>query len=109
MTLWAVSLQWRFEIVRRAMIGFKDGQILLFQMTVGFVAGMQGEQERVIGIVGVEDQHGAEVEGVIAGNGREIRVEQVVSLFVKLGIVDTEGLVKISAGALDLAPTVRRR
>src|SRR5260370_299963 len=66
-------------------------------MTVDLVPGVQGKEKGVVCVVRVEDEHGAEIEGVVAGNGGQIRVEQVVFLFVELGVVNVEGFVKIGA------------
>src|SRR5260370_1288139 len=47
----------------------------LVQMTVDLVSRVQSKNQGVVGVVRVEDEHGAEIEGVVAGNGRKIRVE----------------------------------
>jgi len=39
----------------------------------------EGEEERIIGIVGVHEIQGAKVEGVVAGDRGKIRVQKVVS------------------------------
>src|SRR5229473_5505527 len=90
-------LAMQVQVIRRAVIGFEHRQILLVQMTVDLVSRVQGKEQGVVGVVRVEDEHGAEIEGVVAGNGGQIRVEQVVFFFVELGVVNVEGFVKIGA------------
>ncbi len=85
------------QVVRRAVIGFEHRQVFLLQVAVHLVPGVQGKKQRVVGIVRIEDEHGTEIEGMVAGHGGQIRVEQVVFLVVELGIVDIEGFVKIGA------------
>lgn len=89
------------QVVRSSVIGLQDRQILLLEMTVELMASVQGEEERVVRIVGIEDEHLPEVEGVVARHGREISVEEVVLLFVELGILDAEGFVEVGARILD--------
>ena len=63
---------------------------------------MKGEEKREIRIVGVEQIQGTQVEDVVAGNGREERVQKVVFFFVELGVVDAEHLVEFGARAVHL-------
>lgn len=58
------------QVVGRAVVGFKYREVFLIQMTVELVAGIEGKQQRVIGVVGVQDQHGTQIERMVARNGR---------------------------------------
>ena len=82
----------QIQVVRRALIGFEHRQVFLLQMAVDLVPGVQGKEQGIVGVVSVENEQGPEIEGIVAGNGGQIRVEQVVFLFVELGIVDVEAL-----------------
>ena len=62
---------------------------------------MQREQKRIVGIVRVEQVERTEIEGVVAGDGGEKCVQEVVFFFIELGIVNTEDFVKIRARAID--------
>src|ERR1700722_7487819 len=95
-------LAMQIQVVRRPMGAYEDGQILLIEMRIDLMARMEGEQKRIVGVVGVENEHGAQVESVISGDSRQIGVEQVVPLVVKLRVLNAEGLVKVRAGAFDL-------
>src|SRR5208283_886542 len=85
----------QIQIVRCAVICLQHRQIFLFQMGIDLVPGMQSEKEGIVSIVRIKNEHRTQVERVVAGNGCKISVEQVVFFFVKLGILDTEGLVEV--------------
>ncbi len=68
------------QVVRRRVVGFENRKILAAQISIGFLAGQDREQETQIGVVGIEQQQRAQVEGVVAGNRSEIGVELVVGL-----------------------------
>ena len=85
------------EKVRCVVAGFEDREILLPQMGVaGFAAG-EREQERVVGVVGIEKIKRPQVPSVVAGNGGEEGVQQVVALVVQLRIMNAEYLVNSAA------------
>ena len=84
------------------MIGFKNSEIFLLEMGIELVSRMQGEKKRVVGVVCVQNQERAEIEGVVSWNGRKIGVKKVVTFFIQLSVVDTEVLVKLGGGNLDL-------
>ncbi len=90
-------LAMQIEVVGSAVIRFKDGQVLLFQVVVPLVAGMESEKQREVGVVGIQDEQRTKIEGIVAGHGREVGIEQVVFLFVELCVVHTEGFIKIRA------------
>ncbi len=88
--------------VRGVVVGFEDGEIFLPEMAIARLATVEGEQKREIGIVGVEQIQVAEIEGVVAGNRREKCVQEVVFLFVELGVVDAEDFVEFGARPVHL-------
>jgi len=47
-------------------VGFEHGQVLLPQLAIAGVAGMQGKEERQIGVVRIEQVEVPEIEGVVA-------------------------------------------
>ena len=62
---------------------------------------MQRKQKREIGVVGIEQVQPSKIEGVVAGNGGEESIQQVVLFFVELGVVHAEDFVEIGAGTID--------
>src|SRR6266851_4915781 len=92
----------QIQVVRRSMVRFEHGEVFLVQMAVDLVPGMQRKEQGVIGVVCVEDEHGPQIEGMIAGHGSEIGVKEVVFLFVKLGVMNVERFIKVRAGRFDL-------
>src|ERR1700687_4603461 len=83
--------------VGRVMVRFEDREIFLTEMVFLLFATVQGEQKRIIRVIGVEEVNGAEVEGVVAGEGREKRIQKIVLLLVQLCIVNAEYLVELGA------------
>ena len=69
-------------------------------MAVLWLAAVDGEEKGVIRVVRVQEIEGTEIERVIAGNGREKRVQKVVFLFIELRIVDAKNLLEISRRAV---------
>ena len=63
---------------------------------------MEGEEKGKVGVVGVEQIQGPEVESVVAGNCREECVQKVVFFFVELGVVNTEDFVELGARPVHL-------
>src|SRR5579863_7093468 len=51
------------QVVRGPVIGFEDRQIFLLQVAVDLVPGMQGKEQRKVGVVGIQNKHGAEIKG----------------------------------------------
>src|SRR5258708_35354390 len=88
--------------VRGVVVGLQDGEIFLAEMDVARLATVKGEKKREIRIVGVEQIQGTQVEGVVAGNRREKRVQEVVFFFIELGIVDAEYLIEVGTGTIHL-------
>src|SRR6267142_850694 len=80
-------LAMQIEVIGSAVIRFKDGQVLLFQVVVPLVAGMKSEKQREVGIVGIQDEQRTKIEGIVAGYRREVGIEQVIFLFVELCVV----------------------
>ncbi len=62
---------------------------------------MQGEEERQIGVVRIEQVEVPEIEGVVAGDRSQERVQQVVAFIEELGIVNAEDFVKVGRRAFD--------
>jgi len=62
-----------------AVVGFERSQILRTEMIVRLFAGKDRKQKRQVGVICVQQIQLAEVECIIARNGREIGVELVVS------------------------------
>ena len=89
----------QIQKVRRAVTGFEHGEIFLAEMRVSRFPGMQGKEKRKVGVVRVEEIEIAKVEGVVAGNGGEKRIQQVVAFVVELGVVNAEDFVELRGGA----------
>ena len=66
-------------------------------MLIARFATVQGEEEREIRVVGVEQIQGAQIENVVTRNGGEKGIQQVVFFFIKLGVVHAEDFVEIGA------------
>jgi hypothetical protein len=88
--------------VRRVVVRFENRQILLPEMPVLRLATVESEEKGIIRVIGIEKILRPEVKGVVAGNCREKCIEEVVFLFVKLGIVNAEHFVKFGACAVHL-------
>src|SRR5579859_6041269 len=88
------------EKVRRVVVRFEDRQIFLTEMPVLRLATVEGEEKRIIGVVGIEKIKRPEVKQVVAWDGGEKSVQEIVFLFVKLGVVNTEDLVELGARAV---------
>jgi hypothetical protein len=71
-------------------------------MLIARLATVEGKEKREIGVVGVEQVNGTQVEIVVAWNRCEKGVQEVVFFFIKLGIVDAEDFIEIGAGAVHL-------
>ena len=78
-------------------VGLKDREILLSEMEVAMLATVEGEEKRKVRIVGVEQIERTQVEGVVAGNRREEGVQEVVFLFIELGVVNAENFIEVGA------------
>src|SRR6266550_3673838 len=79
------------------MVRFENCQILLTEMAILTLPTVKGEEKRIIGVVGIEKIKRPEVKSVIAGNCRQKCIEQIVFLFVELGVMDTEDLIELGA------------
>src|SRR5258708_2712932 len=80
-------------------VRFENRQIFLPEMAVLMLATVKGKEKRIIGIVGVHEIEGAEIEGIVAGNGGKKRVQKVVLFLVKLCVVDAEDLIELGGGS----------
>jgi hypothetical protein len=85
------------EKVRRVVVRFEDRQIFLTEMPVLRLATVESEEKGIIRVIGIEKIQRTEVKSVIAGNRREKCVQEIVFLFVELGIVNTEDLIELGA------------
>lgn len=85
----------QIQEVGRPMRGLKDREIFLVELRVPPGTCIDGEQERQVGIVGVQCPLFPQIELSITWNGRKERVEQVVTFFVKQAIVLREQLLKL--------------
>ena len=63
---------------------------------------MEGEQERIIRVIRVEQIHGSQIESGAARHRRKECVKQVVFLFVKLRVMRAEDFVEFGASGFDL-------
>src|SRR5260370_22352340 len=61
---------------------------------------VESEEKGIIRVIGIEKIQRTEVKSVIAGYRREKCVQEIVFLFVKLGVVNTEDLVELGASAV---------
>src|SRR5487761_143574 len=84
----------------RVVVRFEDRQIFLPQMQVFRLATVEGEEKRVVGVVGVEQIHGTEIESGASWYGRQKRVKQGVFFFIKLRVVNAEDFVELSASGV---------
>jgi len=85
------------EKVRRVVVRFEDRQIFLTKMPVLRLATVESEEKGIIRVIGIEKIQRTKVKSVIAGNCREKCVQEIVFLFVELGIVNTEDLIELGA------------
>src|SRR5947199_944555 len=85
------------EKVRRVVVCFEDRQIFLMEMPVVRLATVESEEKGIIRVIGIEKIQGTQVKSVISGNCREKCVQEIVFLFVELGIVNTENLIELGA------------
>src|SRR3984893_10530706 len=90
------------QVERGPMVGFEDSEIFLVQMFVDFMSGVERKQKRVVGIIGIEYEHGPQVRPGVPGNRSEICVEQVVPFLVQLCVMEAEYLVEVRASSIDL-------
>src|SRR5579862_5713191 len=88
--------------VGRVMVRFKDRKVFLVEMAILVLSTMQSEQKRIIRIIRVQKEHRTEIEGVIARNSCEERIEKVVFLFVELRIMNAKHLVEFCARPIQL-------
>src|SRR5579875_28279 len=88
--------------VRRVVICFEYGEILLPEMPVLRLATVEGEEKRIVRVIRVEQIHGSQIEGGAARHCGKECVKQVVFLFVKLGVMRAEDLVELGASGFDL-------
>src|SRR6202040_2950310 len=59
---------------------FEHRQVFRVQMRIMSLPGVQGEKERQIGVIGVQQPEPAKVESAVSRNDREKSVEQVITL-----------------------------
>ena len=78
-------------------VRLKDSEILLPEMEVARLATVEGEEERKIRVIGVQQIQGTQVEDVVAGNRREKSVQEVVFFFIELGVMDAENFIEVGA------------
>src|SRR5438093_559764 len=72
--------------VWRAVVGFERSQVFRAEIIVRFFAGKDRKQKRQVGVICVQQIESAEVQCIIARNGREIGVELVVSFRKQIAI-----------------------
>ena len=82
--------------VGRAVVGFKRGQVLRAEMRILLLAGEDCKQKGQVGIVCVQQIQPAEVQRVVARQGREISVELVVGFSEQIAIGVGEDAGKLS-------------
>src|SRR5262245_51913587 len=85
------------EKVRGVVVGFEYCQILLFQMAILRFSGVESEQKRIVGVVGVGDRQAAQIEGGISGDRSQKSIQQVVTLVIELRVMNTEHLIEFGA------------
>src|SRR5438309_11871123 len=84
------------EKVGRAVVGFEYGEVLRTEMRIRLLAGEDRKQKGQVGIVCVQQIQLAEVQRVVARQGREISVELVVGLREQIAIRIGEDAGKLS-------------
>jgi len=92
----------QIQEVRRVVVGLKNCQVFLAKMRVPRLATVESEEKGIIRVIGIEKIQRTEVKSVIAGNRREKCVQEIVFLFVELGIVNTEDLIELGACTVHL-------
>src|SRR5260370_163709 len=92
----------QIQEVRCVVVGLKNRQIFLAKMRVLTLATVEREEKREVGIVRVKKVEGTQIKKMIAGDGRQKRIQQVVLLFVELRIMDAEDFVEFRAGPVYL-------
>src|SRR5580700_5331827 len=83
------------------MIRFENRQVFATKLRVANIPGMQREEKREIGIVGIQKIEIAKIKGVVPGDRCEKRIQQVVAFVIELRIVNAKYFVKLSRGAFD--------
>ena len=63
---------------------------------------MESKQERVVRMVGIRDVESPQVESGTAGHSGQVGIQEVVALFVQLGVTDAEYFVELRASGFDL-------
>src|SRR5437588_11399113 len=86
--------------VRRVVVRFQDRERLLLEMAVLRLAAVEGKEKGIVRVVRAQEIEGAEIPGVIAGNGRKKCVQKVVFLFIELRVVDAKDLVELRRRAI---------
>ena len=89
--------------VRRAVVGFKHGQVLRAEMRVRLLAGKDRKQKRQVGVVRVQQIQLAEVHRVVARHGGEIGVELVVGLREQIAVRVGEDAGKLGHELIEFA------
>ncbi len=91
------------QVVRSLVGGFKDRKIFLVEMSIAPVPLVQGEEEGIVRIVRVEDEHSAKIEKVIARNDGQVGIQEVIALVIQNRFDRGEDLRELRDGFLDAA------
>ena len=84
------------------MRGLQHGEILALQMRVPLLAGIDGEQERQVGVIRVQRPLLAQIELPVAGHGGKEGIQQVVAFFIQQAVMGGEQFLKLGNGVLHL-------
>ena len=79
------------HIIRSGVVGFENGEVFAVQVIIPLASLVNREQKRQIGVVGIQHLLFAEIEGIIAGHGREEGIQEVVALFIEQRIDEALG------------------
>ena len=94
------------EVERRPVRRFEDGQVLAPEVGVGGRSAVEREQERQVGVVGVEQVQVAEIGGAATGDRGQPGVQEVRALLHQRGVVRGEHLETLGDAARQGCPVL---
>ena len=95
--------------VRRVVVGLENRQILGVEVLIPSLAGQDGEEERQVGVVAVEQVQLAEVLRVVARHRSEERIELVVGLGEQCAVRVGEDTCELADLPIERSPVRGRR
>ena len=92
----------QIQVVRRAVRRFEHGEIFPLQMRVPLRTGIDREQERQVGVIGIQRPLLAQIELPVAWHRGKEGIEQVVAFFVQQAVMLGEQLLELRDGVFHL-------